>query len=86
MNMETNNRLFDNLKSGKTSVGCVVTMSDLIVSELAGDCGMDFCWIDAEHGPHTIQDVQRHLIALRGTGCAGLVRVRARERGVLGAC
>ena len=71
------NRLMDNLKEGKTSVGCVITMSDLIVSELAGDCGMDFVWIDAEHAPHTIQDVQHHLIALRGTGCAGLVRVRA---------
>ena len=73
------NRLMDNLKAGKTSVGCVITMSDLVVSELAGDCGMDFVWIDAEHAPHTIQDVQRHLIALRGTGCAGLVRVRADE-------
>ncbi len=77
--MEIKNRLFDNLKAGRTSVGCVVTSSDLTVSELAGDCGMDFCWIDAEHAPHTIQDVQRHLIALRGTGCAGLVRVRACE-------
>ncbi|MBQ2630356.1 MAG: hypothetical protein IJG13_11825 [Kiritimatiellae bacterium] len=77
--MKTDNRLIDNLQAGKTSVGCVITMSDLVVSELAGDCGMDFVWIDAEHAPHTIQDVQRHLIALRGTGCAGLVRVRADE-------
>ena len=77
--MTITNRLMDNLKAGKTSVGCVITMSDLIVSELVGDCGMDFVWIDAEHAPHTIQDVQRHLIALRGTGCAGLVRVRADE-------
>ena len=77
--MGMRNRLFDNFEAGKVSVGCVVTMSDLTVSELAGDCGMDFCWIDAEHAPHTIQDVQRHLIALRGTGCAGLVRVRACE-------
>jgi 2-dehydro-3-deoxyglucarate aldolase/4-hydroxy-2-oxoheptanedioate aldolase len=75
--MKIENRLFSNLNAGKISIGSVVTMSDLIVSELAGDCGMDFVWIDAEHAPHTIQDVQRHLIALRGTGCAGLVRVRA---------
>ena len=77
--MKVENRLFENLEKGRTSIGAVVTMSDLIVSELAGDCGMDFVWIDAEHAPHTIQDVQRHLIALRGTGCAGLVRVRADE-------
>ncbi len=77
--MKIENRLFENLQKARTSIGAVVTMSDLIVSELAGDCGMDFVWIDAEHAPHTIQDVQRHLIALRGTGCAGLVRVRADE-------
>ena len=70
--MKTENRLFSNLEKGRISIGSVVSMSDLIVSELAGDCGMDFAWIDAEHAPHTIQDVQRHLIALRGTGCAGL--------------
>ena len=75
--MKTENRLFSNLEHGRVSIGSVVSMSDLIVSELAGDCGMDFAWIDAEHAPHTIQDVQRHLIALRGTGCAGLVRVRS---------
>ena len=75
--MEIKNRLFENLNVGRISVGSIISMSDLVASELAGDCGMDFVWIDAEHAPHTIQDVQRHLIALRGTGCAGLVRVRA---------
>ena len=73
------NRFAENLKAGKISLGSVITLSDLTVSELAGDCGMDFVWIDAEHAPHTIDGVMKHLIALRGTGCAGLVRVRANE-------
>ena len=73
------NRFAENLKAGKISLGAVITLSDLTVSELAGDCGMDFVWIDAEHAPHTIDGVMKHLIALRGTGCAGLVRVRANE-------
>ena len=38
-NMEMDNRLFENLKAGRPSVGCVVTSSDLTVSELAGDWG-----------------------------------------------
>ncbi len=75
----TANRFFENLKNKKVSLGCAITLSDLTVSELAGDCGMDFAWIDAEHAPHTIEGVQRHLIALRGTGCAGFVRVRAND-------
>ena len=74
-----NTRFAENLKAGKISLGAVITLSDLTVSELAGDCGMDFVWIDAEHAPHTIDGVMKHLIALRGTGCAGLVRVRANE-------
>ena len=73
------NRFEENITTGKISLGTVITRSDLCVSELAGDCGMDFCWIDAEHAPHTIETVHRHLIALRGTGCAGLVRVRAND-------
>lgn len=73
------NRFNENLKAGKISLGTVITLSDLTVSELAGDCGMDFVWIDAEHAPHTIDGVMKHLIALRGTGCAGLVRVRAND-------
>ena len=73
------NRFTENLKAGKISLGTVITLSDLTVSELAGDCGMDFVWIDPEHAPHTIDGVMKHLIALRGTGCAGLVRVRAND-------
>ena len=45
------NRFFKNIAEKKISLGCVVTLSDLTVSELAGDCGMDFVWIDAEHAP-----------------------------------
>ena len=72
-------RFEENITTGKISLGTIITLADLCVSELAGDCGMDFCWIDAEHAPHTIETVHRHLIALRGTGCAGLVRVRAND-------
>lgn len=74
-----NTRFAENRKIGKISLGSVITLSDLTVSELAGDCGMDFIWIDAEHAPHNIDGVMKHLIALRGTGCAGLVRVRAND-------
>ena len=77
--MEKLTRFQQNLAEKKISLGSIVTLSDLTVSELAGDCGMDFIWIDAEHAPHTIEKVMQHLIAIRGTGCAGLVRVRAND-------
>ena len=72
-------RFWENRKNNRVLLGAVVTLSDLTVSELVGDCGLDFAWIDAEHGPHTIEKVQQHLIALRATGCAGFVRVRAND-------
>ena len=50
------NRFFDNLGK-RVSIGAVISMSDPTVCELAGDCGMDFCWIDAEHCPMTIETV-----------------------------
>ena len=71
------------IASGKTAIGAVVTLSDLAVSECAGDCGLDFIWIDAEHGPHTLDTIKGHITACRGTGCAPFVRVCANDPGVL---
>ena len=75
--MEINNleKFKAKMASGRMCVGTVITLSDPAVSELAGDAGMDFTWIDAEHGPHTIESVMGHIMALRGTDCAPLVRV-----------
>ena len=71
------------IASGKTAIGAVITLSDLAVCECAGDCGLDFVWIDAEHGPHTLDTIKGHVTACRGTGCAPFVRVCANDPGVL---
>jgi len=63
------------IRSGKISIGLVITLNDLTVSELAGEAGYDFTWIDMEHAPLTIESVMQHIIALKGTDCAPLVRV-----------
>ena len=63
------------IHSGQTCLGMVVTLSDSTVSELAGDIGFDFTWIDAEHGPFTIDQIKQHIMACRGrlpnTVCTG---------------
>lgn len=71
------------IASGKTALGAVITLSDLAVSECAADCGVDFLWIDAEHGPHTLETLKGHITACRGTGCAPFVRVCSNDPGVL---
>ena len=61
--------------SGRTAYGMVITTFDPSITELAAECGMDFVWIDMEHSPMVITDVQNMLMAIKGTGCAAFVRV-----------
>ena len=65
------------IKSGKLLRGACITLSDPTVTELAADAGFDFCWIDMEHGVMTDCDLMKHIMALRGTNCAPIVRVAA---------
>ncbi len=71
------------MSSGRLCVGTVITLSDPVVSELAGDCGMDFTWIDAEHAPFSLENILGHVMALRGTDCAPLVRVAWNDLAIL---
>ena len=75
MNISNYDKFVARIKSGKLCKGMVVTLNDLTVSELAGELGYDFTWIDMEHAPLTIESVMQHIIALKGTDCAPLVRV-----------
>ncbi len=65
----------EKIKTGKTAYGTVVNMGNPFVSEMAAFCGFDFVWLDMEHSPMTITDALHHMMALRCTGCAPLVRV-----------
>ena len=63
------------IASGRTAYGMVITMFDPSMTELAAENGMDFVWIDMEHSPMVITDVQNMLMAVKGTNCAAFVRV-----------
>ncbi len=71
------------LKRREFSYGAVVGLSDPAISECAADCGMDFVWLDGEHAPLTIEHIHHHILALRGTDCAALVRVPANDPNVI---
>lgn len=71
------------INSGKVCIGTVITLSDPTVSELAGDAGFDFTWIDMEHAPHTHETAINHIRALRGTDAAPFVRVPWNEHGII---
>ncbi len=63
------------IESGKTCIGTGITFSDPAISELIGDAGYDFTWIDMEHCPIDVPIALGHVMAVRGTGCAPLIRV-----------
>lgn len=56
-------------------LGMVVWLTDPNISEIAGDAGFDFTWIDMEHGALNIETVLEHVRAARGTDMAPIVRV-----------
>ena len=75
MSISNYEKFMDKIKAGKLCKGLVITFNDLTVSELAAEAGYDFTWIDMEHAPVTIESALRHVMAVKGTGCAPFVRV-----------
>ena len=65
----------DKLISNKICVGTAVTLSDSLSSEIAAESGNDFVWIEMEHSHLTNNDLIVHIMALRGTTTAAMVRV-----------
>lgn len=62
------------LADGTLCMGTCITFNDPTVSEcLTTD--LDFLWIDGEHQATTLEVLQGHIMATKGTDCAALVRV-----------
>jgi 2-keto-3-deoxy-L-rhamnonate aldolase RhmA len=59
---------------GKTLLGTCITFGDPTVTEALSRV-LDFVWIDTEHNPLSLADVQAHLLATKGTQTTPLVRV-----------
>jgi 2-keto-3-deoxy-L-rhamnonate aldolase RhmA len=61
--------------SGRVAIGVGVSLGDPIVSELFGEAGFDYVWIDLEHTAMSLQTAQGHVIAARAAGIAPFIRV-----------
>lgn len=64
----------DKIKSGKTQIGTIVSLSPPAVTECLSNLGYDWLWIDLEHSPLSLEQAQAMLSA-KAPECAGLVRV-----------
>ena len=63
------------IRDGEICVGTSIQIADPITSELAAEAGNDFVWFEMEHTYINIKDVLAHMLALRGSMVAPLIRV-----------
>ena len=75
--MDINNleRFLEKTGRGEIAYGCCVTFADCVVTEVVCAAGMDFVWIDGEHGEMDRLAAMHHLMAVKGTGVASFYRV-----------
>ncbi len=64
----------DKIKSGKTQIGTIVSLSPPAVTECLSNLGYDWLWIDLEHSPLSLEQAQA-ILSAKAPECAGLVRV-----------
>jgi 2-dehydro-3-deoxyglucarate aldolase/4-hydroxy-2-oxoheptanedioate aldolase len=64
----------DKIAAGHTCLGAFITTTDPTITEAL--CGVsDFVWVDMEHNAMSLETVQGHLMATKGSDTATLVRV-----------
>lgn len=64
---------------GELCLGTAVSLTDATVSELFGEAGYDFVWVDCEHSAMSLSHALNHLRAARGAGAAAFVRVPSND-------
>ena len=72
--MENASKFREKLRSGRIPLGCGVSFTDPTVTELFSHV-LDFVWIDMEHNALSLESVQAHIMATKGSDTAALVRV-----------
>jgi 4-hydroxy-2-oxoheptanedioate aldolase len=68
----------DKLASGKIVLGSCITFTDATVTEALSNV-LDFVWIDTEHNPLSLEHVQAHIMATKGSETTPLVRIAAND-------
>jgi 2-keto-3-deoxy-L-rhamnonate aldolase RhmA len=67
--------LHEKLKQRIPALGTHISLNDSAITELIGNLGFDYLWIDTEHTAIDLYCLQQHLIAARAAGVSAIVRV-----------
>lgn len=68
-------RFIKRMAEGGVALGTAISFSDPTITEALCAC-FDYIWIDMEHNPLSLEAVQGHIMATKGTDVTPLVRVR----------
>jgi 2-keto-3-deoxy-L-rhamnonate aldolase RhmA len=68
------NNFIERMRNGEVSLGVAISFSDPTVTEALCNV-VDFVWIDMEHNPLSLEAVQGHIMATKGSNTTPLVRV-----------
>lgn len=72
--------LISKIRTGIPVVGTHISLNDPEISELIGNVGFDYLWIDTEHSSISLECLQQHLVACRAAGVSAVVRVPSVDR------
>ena len=74
--MENASKFRSKIGRGEVCLGTIISCTDATITEALCASGVsDFVWIDMEHSALSLETVQAHLMATRGSDTASLVRV-----------
>jgi 2-dehydro-3-deoxyglucarate aldolase/4-hydroxy-2-oxoheptanedioate aldolase len=63
------------LRNCDSVAGMHTSLVDSSITELCGNVGFDFIWIDTEHSAIELYNLENHIIAARAAGTNSLVRI-----------
>lgn len=63
------------LRDGGVAVGAFLTLADPAVAEILAGAGYDWVWVDTEHAPWSLRDLQTSLMPFLRTTTVPIVRV-----------
>jgi 2-dehydro-3-deoxyglucarate aldolase/4-hydroxy-2-oxoheptanedioate aldolase len=63
------------LKNHELVMGMHTSLNDSSITELCGEVGFDFIWVDTEHSAIELYNLENHLIAAKAADTNSLVRI-----------
>ena len=70
------------MQAGKLMMGCAVSASSTLVTELVASMGYDFILIDAQHSAISVENLRHMICAVQAGGSKAVIRVGAHLDGV----